>query len=215
MSSEPDPRAGLLAGAPSAIFVGRSLLTGRAVCLLFMEDGRVTRSIPSGGLESFDWTRHEADHSGDSGTWALDGAELTVAWRDGGIQRGPLVIHPSGIEFYGKRYARPVTVAIADLAGTWEAASGSAITGGDGVNVLSSLIVEADGRYAWADVVGGVVEGRATSTRRSTSGTLQIARQTMTFTADDGSVVARTFLPVGGEPLEAFSLDAELFTRTA
>jgi hypothetical protein len=37
----------------------------------------------------------------------------------------------------------------------------------------------------------------------------------MTFTADEGSTSACTFLAVPGESLEAFSLDDELFTRTA
>ncbi len=209
--SDAEPAVG--SAEPRGIFVGRSLLTGRAVCLFFLDGGRITRSIPSGGLENLDWSRHEEDHPGDSGTWEMHGQELTIAWGDGGVHRGPLTVRPTGIEFYGKRYSRPMTVEPADLVGRWEAASGSALAGGEGVNALSTLIVEDGGRYGWTGTVGGVVAGRSTAEARSMSGTLLLSGQTITFRADDGSLDTRTFLPVAGEPLEAFSIDTEMFTR--
>ena len=49
-------------GIYQGLFVGRSLLTGRVIYLLFLSGGRVTRSIPTGGLENFDWARHQANH---------------------------------------------------------------------------------------------------------------------------------------------------------
>jgi hypothetical protein len=199
---------------PEGIFVGRSLLTGRAVCLFFLDGGRVTRSIPSGGLENLDWAHHERDHPGDSGTWEMHGDELSIAWGDGGVHRGPLTIGPDGIEFYGKRYARPMTVEPSDLVGRWESASGTALTEGEWINALSDLLVEADGHYRWTGTVGGLVDGRATAAGSSTSGRLLISGQTITFKADDGSLDAYTFLAVAGEPLEAFSIDTVMFTRS-
>jgi hypothetical protein len=35
----------------------------------------------------------------------------------------------------------------------------------------------------------------------------------MTFHDDDGTVLARTLLPVAGTPITAMSLDTDLFTR--
>ena len=90
------PEPDVLAGKPQGIFVGRSLLTGRAVCLLFLDGGRVTRSIPSGGLEQFDWVRHNADHPGDSGMWEMLDDELSITWGDGGVHHGPLTVRPAG-----------------------------------------------------------------------------------------------------------------------
>lgn len=213
MSSESVPESAIVDGKPQGIFVGRSLLTGRAVCLLFLPDGRVTRSIPAGGLEHFDWARHQADHAGDSGTWTMDGGQLSIAWGDGRVHHGLLTIHPTGIEFYGKRYSMPRTVQPADLVGRWESARGSAVSGGEGINRLSTLIVEAEGRYRWEGAVGGIVAGLAAAGGSSNSGTLAISVQSITLKADDGSVDAHTFLPTAGEPLEAFSLDADMFTR--
>lgn len=198
---------------PEGIFVGRSLLTGRAVCLLFLDGGRITRSIPTGGLEHLDWGRHQRDHAGDCGTWSLEGEQLTIAWGDGGVHQGPLTVRPTGIGFYGKDYARPIAVEPSDLVGRWESAHGMAVGGGVGVNQPSTLIVEPDGRYRWTGTIGGVVAGRATEAGSLSSGTLQISGQTIVFQAD-GASVARTFLPVAGDPLEAFSLDAEMFTRS-
>ena len=120
---------------------------------------------------------------------------------------------PAGIEFFGKHYSRPMTVMPFDLVGRWEAASGTAVTGGEGIDALANLIIDGDGRYEWAETVGGVVAGRAVAGGRSNTGTLSIVGQTMTFKVADGSIVARTFLPVAGEPLEAFSLDTDMFTR--
>ncbi len=215
MTAERVPGSAVLAGVPQGIFVGRSLLTGRAVCLMFLDRGRVSRAIPSGGLDDLDWTRHRIDHAGDCGTWELDGGVMTISWGDGGLHRGPLTVGQTGIEFYGKHYATPVTVELSALVGAWEAASGMAIVGGDGIDRLSSLSIAADGRYMWTEVVGGMVAGRATVSGGSASGTVRISGQTMTFHADDGTSRACTFLPVSGDPLEAFSLDAEMLTRTA
>lgn len=80
IGAESVPEPDIIDGRPQGIFVGRSLLTGRAVCLLFLDGGRVTRAIPSGGLETFDWDQHQADHPGDSGAWQVDADQLTIAW---------------------------------------------------------------------------------------------------------------------------------------
>src|SRR5689334_22652217 len=74
--SERVPDAVVVNGVPQGMFVGRSLLGGKAVCLLFLSGGRITRAIPEGGLESFDWTRHRAAHGPDSGTWQMQSGHL-------------------------------------------------------------------------------------------------------------------------------------------
>lgn len=207
------PSAAVVNGVPQGLFIGRSLLTGRAVCLLFLPAGRITRSIPAGGLENLDWARHQAQHPGDSGTWALTGGQLTITWGDGGVHQGPLVVHPGGIEFYGKRYARPAAVSVAAIAGRWESSRGTAIGGGPGVNTSSLLVVQPGGRFQWTSTTGGVVAGRAASGGMATSGTLAISGATLTFRMDDGTVAAHTFLAVAGDPVDVFSLDQTLFTR--
>src|SRR5689334_12186650 len=116
------PDAAVVNGVPQGIFFSRSLLTGRAVCLLFLSEGRVTRFIPSGGLENFDWAKHRAAHDRDIGTWSMANGQLRIMWADGGVNQGPIILHPDGIEFYGKRYAKPATVTLAAIAGRWEAA---------------------------------------------------------------------------------------------
>ena len=213
VSKGPVPETAVVDGKPQGIFVGRSLLTGRAVCLLFLGGGRITRFIPTGGLENFDWARHQAQHGGDSGTWEMAGGQIRITWGDGGIHQGPLTVRPTGIAFYGKRYSKPATAKLSDLVGRWEAASGTAVTGGEGVNRLRELTVDPDGRYRWTTTTGGVVAGRAASGATSRSGILKISGATITLTADDGTVTTHTFLPVQGEPLAAFGLDADLFTR--
>ena len=140
------PESAVIDGRPQGVFVGRSLLTGRAVCLLFLSGGRVTRFIPAGGLEAFDWARHRKEHENDSGRWELTGETLKITWGDGGTHEGPLTVRPTGIEFHGKRYSRPATATIADLVGQWESARGMAVVGGEGVNTLNYLTVDPDGR---------------------------------------------------------------------
>jgi len=208
------PDSAVLDGRPQGIFVGRSLLTGRSVCLLFLADGRASRSIPTGGLANFDWAQHQKAHSGDVGTWTLSGNVLTINWGDGGVHSGPLTVNQDSIEFYGKRYARPAPATVADLVGSWEAASGFAIAGGAGINRLSNLTVQADGRYSWADTTGGIVEGMAVAGGSANTGSLEISDQTAAFRADDGSSSEHTFVAVAGEPVTAFTLDQEMFTRT-
>lgn len=209
------PEAAVVDGVPRGMFVGRSLLTGRAVCLLFLSNGRITRFIPTGGLERFDWAKHRAEHSGDSGTWEMRGPRLRVTWGDGGVHEGPLAVTSGGIEFYGKRYGRPAIVAASMLAGTWEAARGSAITGGSGVNAVATLAIQADGAYRWSGVTGGVVAGKAAASERTSSGVIAVSGTTMTFRAADGTTTSRTFLPLAGSPVTAFTLDGDAFTRVA
>ncbi len=207
------PQSAVVDGKPQGIFIGRSLLTGRAVCLLFLDGGRVTRFIPAGGLQHFDWTAHKAAHAGDSGSWEMAGEQLRIIWGDRGIHQGPLTVRPTGIEFYGKRYARPPTATPSDLVGRWESARGTALVGGEGINALKTLTVEPGGRYHWTGNTGGVVAGRAAAAEASRTGRLTVSGQTITFLADDGTASTHTFLPVAGEPLGAFGIDADLFTR--
>jgi hypothetical protein len=181
---------------------------------LFLGGGRVSRFVPSGGLENFDWERHRQAHGPDSGRWELvAGGEIRIAWGDGGVHQGKLTVHSDGIEFYGKRYARPANVSLADLAGTWEAARGTAVAGGQGVNRVSTLLIHPDGRYELGAVTGGVVAGRATSTAGANSGRVSISGATMVLRSDGGGATSYTFLPAAGSPVTAFTLDADMFTR--
>ena len=87
--------------------------TGRAVCLLFLSGNRVIRFIPEGGLDIFfDWAKHQTAHAGDSGRWEMRGGQVAIAWGDGGVHQGPLTVRPDGIEFYGKRYTKPVSASV-------------------------------------------------------------------------------------------------------
>jgi hypothetical protein len=207
------PDAGVVNGVPQGLFVSRSLLSGRAVCLLFLGDGRVTRAIPEGGLENFDWVTHQAAHSGNAGRWEMRGGRLAIAWGDGGVQEGPLTVRPDGIEFYGKRYTKPVSGAPGAIVGRWEASRGTAIAGGSGVNVTTTLVIQADGRYQWLGTTGGVVAGRAVASEKAMTGTVTIKGATIVFTPDAGAATSHTFLPVAGTPITAFSVDTNMFTR--
>ena len=208
------PDSAVLNGVPQGIFVGRSLLSGRAVCLLFLSGGRITRAIPVGGLESFDWNRHRTAHGPDSGTWQMRGGQLVVTWGDGGVHQGPITVHADGIEFYGKRYSKPAPASLAALAGRWEAARGGAITGGSGINRVTELVIAADGRYQWVSTTGGVVQGRAVASDRSMSGTARVSGLTIVFTTDAGTSSSHTLLPAAGQPVNAFSVDSDMFTRS-
>jgi hypothetical protein len=207
------PDAAVVNGVPQGLFVGSSLLTGRAVCLLFLSGGRVTRAIPEGGLEHFDWARHLAAHPSNSGRWEMRGGQLAIAWGDGGVHQGPITVRPDGIEFYGKRYAKAVPVGLAAIAGRWEAARGTAIVGGEGANRMSTLVIQSDGRYQRLSTTGGVVSGRAVASDRSMTGQVMVKGLTITFTSDAGVATSHTFLPVAGSPVSAFSVDADMFTR--
>ncbi len=208
------PEAAVVRGVPQGMFVSRSLLTGRTVCLLFLSGGRVTRAVPEGGLENFEWAKHEATHARDSGQWAVRGGQLAIAWGDGGVHEGPLTLRPDGIEFYGKRYTKPVEVALAALAGRWQATRGTAIAGGPGINVASALSIGADGRYEWSSTTGGVVAGRAAASDKTMTGTVRITgATTIVLTPDSGAATTHTLLAVSGSPTAAFSVDANMFTR--
>ena len=213
MRPERVPDAGVVNGVPQGMFVGRSLLSGRAVCLLFLSGGRATRFIPEGGLENFDWAAHLTAHGPDSGRWEMRGNQLAIAWGDGGVHQGPLTVRPEGIEFYGKRYTKPVSVPLTAIAGQWESARGTAIAGGSGINVASSLVVQPDGHYQWMSTTGGTVAGRATATEATMRGTVTVKGLTIVFTPDKGAATSHTFLPVAGSPTSAFSVDANMFTR--
>jgi hypothetical protein len=212
-AAERVPDAAVVNGVPQGMFVSRSLLTGRAVCLLFLSGGRVTRAIPEGGLEQFDWAAHQGAHSRDTGRWEMRGGQLTIAWGDGGVHQGPLAVRADGMEFYGKRYTKPVSVAPGAIAGRWEAARGTAIAGGAGVNVVTTLVIHADGRYQWLGTTGGVVAGQATASERTMNGTVTVKGATIVFTAEGGAATSHTFLPVAGTPTTAFTIDANMFTR--
>jgi hypothetical protein len=213
MGAERVPEAGVVGGAPQGMFVSRSLLTGRTVCLLFLSGGRVTRAIPEGGLESFDWATHQAEHSRDSGRWDVRGGQIAIAWGDGGVHQGPLTVRPDGIEFYGKRYTKPVVVSPGALVGRWEATRGTAIAGGSGINVASTLVIQTDGRYNWSSTTGGSVAGRAVASDQTMTGTVRVTGATIVFTPDSGPPTTHTLLAVAGDPIQVFSVDANMFTR--
>lgn len=196
-------------GSPQGIFTGISLLSGKAICLLFLDGGRITRSIPEGGLQEFHWEQHKKDHSGDCGTYTVSDGTLSVRWGDGGVHTGPLKGTPNGIEFYGKRYTRPETVSVEKLAGSWQ----SARTAFD-LTVTHELEIGADGSFHWVSGTGGVVAGRAVAREnRNLRGKLTIRGLTATFKGDDGSVQNYTFLPVPGEPVGAFAIGRDMFVR--
>ncbi len=208
------PEAAMISGTPHGMFVGRSLLTGKSVCLLFLSGGRITRAIPEGGLDSFDWAKHQANHSGDCGKWEMSNSKLRINWGDGGTHEGPLTVTSNGIEFYGKRYAKPSSVQVSALAGRWESSRGTAQWGGEGINQTHTLTIGADGSFHWEAGGGGVVSGRAVyQETRNLNGKLQIAGSTMIFHGEDGSVESYTFAPVPGDPIVAFSLGSNMFTR--
>lgn len=207
------PESAVVNGVPQGMFVGRSLLSGKAVCLLFLSGGRVTRAIPEGGLENLDWNRHRAAHGPDSGTWQTRGGQLVVNWGDGGVHQGPITVHPDAIEFYGKRYSKPSAVNLAAIVGRWESARGTLITGGSGINRVSELVITADGRYQWVSTTGGVVAGRAVANDRSMAGTVTVRGLTIIFRSDAGTTSSHTFLPAAGQPVTAFSVDSDMFTK--
>jgi hypothetical protein len=207
------PAAAVVNGVPRGMFAGRSLLSGKTVCLLFLDGGRITRAVPPGGLEHFDWARHAAGYAGDAGRWELRGGLLRVAWGDGGVHEGPLTVTADGLQFHGKNYTRAVSVPAAALAGRWESARGTALWGGEGIIATQTLRVDADGSYQWEGAGGGVVGGAAGYAGSTSAGRLTVSGSTLTLQAADGSRTAYTFLPLPGEPLVAFSLDSSLFTR--
>lgn len=53
MRPERVPDAGVVNGVPQGMFVGRSLLSGRAVYPLFLSGSRVTRFIPEGSIDGY------------------------------------------------------------------------------------------------------------------------------------------------------------------
>jgi hypothetical protein len=136
-----------------------------------------------------------------------------VVWGDGGVHAGPLTARPDGIEFYGKRYVIPRRVELSSLVGRWEATRGTAIAGGEGVNVAASLVIDGNGRYQWASVTGGVVSGRAAATERAGTGTVTIRGATLQLRADAGTMTTHTFLLAGGTPVQTFTLDRDVFVR--
>ncbi len=213
VKAERVPDAVVVGGVPQGMFVSRSLLTGRAVCLLFLSGGRVTRAIPEGGLENFDWATHQSGHSGDAGRWEVRGGEIAIAWGDGGVHQGPLTVRADGIEFYGKHYTKPVAVASTALTGRWQATRGTAIAGGSGITAASTLIIQVDGRYEWSRTLGGVVAGRAVASDTTATGVVMAKGSTIVFRPDSGPATSHTFLPAAGTPVTAFSVDTNLFTR--
>jgi hypothetical protein len=124
-----------------------------------------------------------------------------------------LTVRPDGIEFYGKRYAKPVSVEPGAIVGRWESARGTAIAGGSGVNTASTLVIEPGSRYQWLDTTGGVVAGRAAASERAMTGVVTVTGATMVLTSDAGAATSYTFLPVAGTPITAFSIDGSVFTR--
>jgi hypothetical protein len=197
-------------GEPKGIFVGTSLLTGKAICLMFLSGGRITRAIPKGGLEDFYWEQHKSENGGNCGTWSISGDTLTVTWGDGGVNKGPLKATANGVEFYGKRYTRPEKVDVARLAGRWE----SARTVG-ALTVTHTLDIGAGGAFHWVMGSGGVVAGRAVaSTGRDLRGTLTMRGTTATFRGDDGSVLTYYLHRVpGDEVVTAFSVGGDMFWK--
>jgi hypothetical protein len=125
-----------------------------------------------------------------------------------------LNVTSGGIEFYGKRYSRAPTVGIAAVAGKWESARGTAIMGGEGINISQTLTIKPDGSFHWEAGSGGVVSGEAVSNNtKNKSGRISIAGSTVTFHGDDGSAESFTFLPVPGDPVSAVAIGSDMFTR--
>lgn len=207
------PESAVVDGMPRGIFLGRSLLTGRTVCLLFLGDGRITRAVPTQDLDAFDWQRHRADHPGDCGSWQLRPGQLSVRWGDGGVHEGPLKVGPSGIEFYGKTYVRPSVANLAALVGRWEAVRGLGIAGGAGARVILTLEIDAAGRFRWRAEGGSSGPHAAHREVKDLRGTLRIQGRRLILQGDDGTVEAHSFLAIPGDPLAAFALGPNMFTR--
>jgi hypothetical protein len=131
---------------------------------LFLSGGRITRAIPEGGLENFDWTAIE---------------RRTVRFRDLADARGGLVVTWGTAESirarsanirsaspYGKRYAKPAAVSAATRRPTIVARTASPAA----ASSRNGVVIAADGRYQWVSTTGGVVEGRAVASDRAMSG---------------------------------------------
>ena len=206
--SEKVPATSFSNGKPQGIWLGRSLLTGRAACLLFLADGRATRFIPEQGLERFDWDKHKSGHAGDCGIWTMEGSTLTIKWGDGGTHKGELKGGTDSIEFYGKRYSKPRSASISELAGVWESARGIA-----GVLASTTLRVDSSGAFTWNEVVGASIPEAVSASSNILKGKIEIRGLTAVLMFEDGSVKHYTFLPAQGSPLTAFSLGSKLFVR--
>jgi hypothetical protein len=197
-------------GAPRGMFFARSNLTGKAVCLLFLDGGRITREIPEGGLEDMRWEKHLAANPKNSGTYSFADGKLTVRWGDGGVHEGPVKATARGLEFYGKGYVKPAPVTVAELAGEWE----SALTapGGGGMTHLQELTISADGTFRWKRATGGSGDGWAAfGGATEVRGRLTVQGTVATFRSDDGAVATHTILRMPGEPI-IFALGRYIFS---
>jgi hypothetical protein len=78
------PASAVVNAQPQGIFV-RVRQTGKgALCLLFLDNGRVTRSVAQGGPVEINWEQHKHNSPpGNIGTWQTSGTTLTINWGDG------------------------------------------------------------------------------------------------------------------------------------
>ena len=204
------PDSGFVNGVPRGIFVGTSLLTGKAICLMFLDKGRITRAIPEQDLDNFSWAEHVQMHGGDCGTYTISNGILKVKWGDGGVHEGPVKQTPNGVEFYQKRYSRPQTTSIAEIAGRWESSRSIGA-----IATIHDLRIGTDGSFIWKTDRGGVVAGRAVhSSVRDTKGKVSIRGTSITFRNDDGTTETFAFIRVAGTPIKAFSIGMNMFTKS-
>jgi hypothetical protein len=203
------PESSFKDGVPRGIFFATSMLSGKAVCLLFLDGGRITREIPEGGLEELYWEQHLKDNPRNSGTYTVKDGTLTISWGDGGVHTGPIKATPEGIEFYGKRYVKPAPTTVEQLAGAWQ----SALTSG-AMTTSHELTIGADGAFHWTGGTGGSGDGWAAfGGARDVRGKLTLRGSTATFRADNGSVETFTFLRMPGDPATVFSVGRNMFAR--
>ena len=204
------PVSGWVNGAPRGIFVGTSLLSGGAICLMFLDGGRITRTIPGQDLDNFSWAEHLEKYPRNCGTYTISNGILKVKWGDGGVHEGPIKQTPNGIEFYQKRYTKPEPVAVAEIAGRWESAKSIGA-----IATTHVLRIASDGSFTWKTDRGGVVAGRAVySSVRDSRGKVTVRGTIITFHNDDGTTETLTFLRVPGNPIKAFSIGMDMFTRS-
>ena len=204
------PESGFVNGVPRGIFVGTSLLSGGAICLMFLDGGRITRTIPGQDLDNFSWSEHLGKYPRNCGTYTISNGILKVKWGDGGVHEGPIKQTANGLEFYQKRYTKPEAVTVAQIAGRWESARSIGA-----IATTHDLRIAADGSFTWKTDRGGVVAGRAVySSVRDTKGKLSIRGTIIVFRNDDGTSETLTFLRVPGNPIKAFSIGMDMFTKS-
>ena len=115
----------------------------------------------------------------------MRGDQLVVAWGDGGVHQGPITTHPDGIEFYGKRYAKPVANANADSVVIVVLSGAERLNGTSFDQWLRAKMA--------ADLRGGLKALQSAPTTRSKSGSLDVLSAGRTVQDQSGGVLLQIY----------------------